>query len=372
MATTRPAAPPTSREPRRRGGDSRRTWVAHLALLTVAIVAFALFAVRSGEAPPPVQTPVSKPSGVYTGNSPQEVAAFEAWRGRPVDRVMTFPYTGTWDGLTTLGGADVWRDSAYASRMLLSLSILPCEESPDSANYRDGAAGAYDERWRQVGQRLVDLGLDDAALRIGWEFNGGSGCHALKPGASQARPGASGANFAAYWRHLVTALRSVPGQHFRFVWCVAGGDQGFDATSAWPGREYVDYLGIDTYDFWYVGETDGVAHDAPDVTDEERWNHTVGGREGLNFWAHFADRHGQVPLAITEWGLWNSGTKYGGAGDSPDYIARMWRWIGTHDVAFDIYFNTDVSSERSRHVVGPGATAFPKAAARYRALFGAR
>ena len=57
-----------------------------------------------------------------------------------------------------------------------------------------------------------------------------------------------------------------------------------------------------------------------------------------------------------------------GGGDDAAFIDRMHAWMDAHDVAYEAYFNTLDRSLCATFAIDSGA--FPKAAARYKALFG--
>ncbi|HEY1003777.1 MAG TPA: hypothetical protein VGD83_29460, partial [Streptosporangiaceae bacterium] len=53
--------------------------------------------------------------------------------------------------------------------------------------------------------------------------------------------------FIRAWRHVVTAMRSVPGEHFKFLWTIY--PEGATVAECWPGSAYVDYVGTDIFDW---------------------------------------------------------------------------------------------------------------------------
>ena len=67
------------------------------------------------------------------------------------------------------------------------------------------------------------------------------------------------ASFAAYFQQIVTAMRSVPGEQFRFVWNPDAGaftQSGYSVAAAYPGNAYVDVIGLDAYDqSWAMPQT---------------------------------------------------------------------------------------------------------------------
>jgi len=195
--------------------------------------------------------------------------------------------------------------------------------------------------------------MGNATLRIGWELNGTWFAWSAK---------SNPADYANYWRHIVDAMRSVPGQNFRFVWSVSNGYYGWDPRAAYPGSGYVDFIGDGLYDAWYP-------HPA---TPQDRWNFLLytNNPGGLAFWSTFAKNQGK-PLALTEWGLVDANATMaggsGGGGDDPYFVQQVYDWVQTHNVAFEVYFNTDAPDGRHRLDNGQ----FPTAATTYQTLFGA-
>jgi hypothetical protein len=101
-----------------------------------------------------------------------------------------------------------------------------------------------------------------------------------------------------------------------------------------------------------------------------------GSKRGLAFWTNFAREHGK-PLAIPEWGAVWASHQHDGK-DNPYFIEQMHAFITEpkNNVAFHCYF--DINESDHGHQISPGipgtgkkeGTEFPKAAARFRALFG--
>lgn len=294
-------------------------------------------------------------SGVYAG-SPSNSSTFGSWRGRPVDLAHGFAAASSWSDLElSPTWLSWWSNAGDAKRMVVSIPMLP--KSDTSTTLAQGATGAYDSHWQAAALHLVAAGMGTAIVRIGWEFN-----QSWPRWAARSDPSA----YAAYWRHIVTAMRSVPGQSFRFVWCPSAANMGWDATQAWPGDGYVDIVGVDSYDFWY---------NHPDATPASRWNFIVGSTGatapgGLDYWANFGTAHGK-PLAISEWGVVNkyasmTGPNGGGGGDDPYYIQQMHDWIAAHNVAYESYMETN-APDGDHKLEG---TEFPNAASSYRSLWG--
>ena len=289
--------------------------------------------------------------GVFSGpGDPAAVADFERRVGRPVARVHDFFGRESWAKIESVGWWTwVWGGSAYAGRMVFTVPMLPDTGGTLSA----GAAGLYDEHFRVMARNLVAGGQGAAVLRVGHEFNGNWYRWSIA-----ALNGA--ANYAAYWRRIVTAMRSVPGAAFRFDWSPISGGSWVDGKllnpeAAYPGDAYVDYVGLDVYDqSWSANRADPAA----------RWAEYLDQPYGLRWHRSFAAAHGK-PMTFPEWGVAYRTDGYGG-GDSPEFVSRMHEWISANDVAYHLYFDYADGIIESRIFDG----LFPNAAERFAALFG--
>jgi hypothetical protein len=299
-------------------------------------------------------------TGVFRGTSAQEVAEYEQWLGSPVDHVVDFPAYANWYDISSPDYLlEEWQ--ASGRRLVLSLPMLPTDVA--GVSLQAGAAGEYDEYFRTLGEKLVSYDLQDVILRPGWEFDlETSSWHATDP-----------AVFIEYWRRIVAAMTSAPGQEFRFAWNPNNGPAGaVDAADFYPGGDVVDYVAVDVYDVAGAPGTYPIPDDCTGecATDRHRtvWNGFVyGGDRGLRFWSQFAERQDK-PMALPEWGVWEHTDGIGG-GDDPYFIERMHEFITDPDnrVAFHGYFE-DTNSQGTHRLQEGGL--FPEASARYRELFG--
>ena len=323
-----------------------------LAAVLAALTGLAL-AVTGLCAAAPAAAAATRAGGVFC-NGPRDSCAdaFGAWRDSEVTLVSSYLPSSTWSGIEVAPWwRDKWSGSRYRGQMLVSLPMLPDDRSQTLAR---GATGAYDWHFRRTARHLVEVGMGGAWIRPGWEFNG-----AWSSLGARGDPAA----YAAYFRHIVQAMRSVPGAHFSFDWNVATGTHGWDTTAAYPGDDVVDAVGQDVYDMLWA---------RPAATPEERWSALLAPdhgdyRYGLVFWADFAARHAK-PLSYAEWGLVGVGSRMahgGGGGDDPLFVTRMASWFAEHDTAFEVYFNTDAPD--GSHLISTGR--FPQAAQVYRTLF---
>ena len=195
-----------------------------------------------------------------------------------------------------------------------------------SATLEAAAAGADDARFRALGALLVKDGFAGAIIDLGREMTGGwynwseRKCPRAEPGC-----------YVLAWRHAVDAMRSVPGQHFRFLWTAFPGAAA--AIDAWPGAAYVDLVGTDVYD-WYGGPDNTYPHTASGQLDHDaKWQQILTQPGGLDWLAQLSRLTGKQ-AAIPEWGL--DFHSFGGQ-DDPAFITRMLAWLHAHH-AIGVYW----------------------------------
>jgi hypothetical protein len=333
-------------------------------------------------------TPNEPALGAYHGpNGTAGVDAFAAWLGRRSIWAVDFIGGESWDNvgwptwwLETWGK---WVNAQPGRRLVLAVPILagpPDGSGPKEGNkevgqpvsLEKGAHGDYNGYFKDLAENLVRFKLADTILRPGWEFNGGWYAWRAK--------GKTGA-FAEYWRQIVRTMRAVPGaEHLQFCWNPTLGDQDFPAEQAWPGDEFVDYVGVDVYDETWNADTYPWPANTSAAEIEARhrkvWDTWIFySPRGLGFWTKFARDHGK-PLAFPEWGVVHADHGHGGL-DDPYFVEQMSAFISdpANHVAFHCYF--DNNGPDHRHELSPGlptgagqGTEFPRAAARFRQLFG--
>ncbi|MFG2985240.1 glycoside hydrolase family 26 protein [Streptomyces sp. NPDC048258] len=162
---------------------------------------------------------------------------------------------------------------------------------------RAGASGRYDVHFERLAERLVDLGVPDTVIVLGWEMNGSTYSHRCGPDPE---------NWKAYWRRVVNAMRSVPGQKFKFDFAPNRGTDAIGWTNCYPGDDVVDVIGMDSYD-------QGPGRD---------FDEQITQPYGLQQHVDFAKAHGKE-ISYPEWGLFRRG-------DNAEYVRRMLKWIEQH------------------------------------------
>lgn len=162
---------------------------------------------------------------------------------------------------------------------------------------RQGAAGHFDHHFRALAERLVALNVPDTVLVLGWEMNGTTYTHRCGPDPKA---------WKSYWNRIVTTMRSVPGQKFRFDFTPSRGQDAVPWTQCYPGDDTVDIIGMDTYD-----QPRGMSFDEQ-----------VKEPYGLQAQVDFAKSHNK-PISYPEWGLFRNG-------DNAEYMRRMLAWMDLH------------------------------------------
>ncbi len=152
---------------------------------------------------------------------------------------------------------------------------------------------------------------------------------------------------------MVDAIRSeAPGA--RIEWNINGHGShtcGGDAWNCYPGDEYVDVVGIDTYDHY------------PNAPTAEEFAERCNDGEGLCAVIDFARAHGKE-VGVSEWGVIDSGHS---PVDNPVYIEQMYETFAANAdvIAYETYFN---SSQHGTGLANPNQN--PNSSDTYRELFG--
>ncbi|SCK51431.1 glycoside hydrolase family 26 protein [Streptomyces sp. WMMB 322] len=195
-----------------------------------------------------------------------------------------------------------WRRAQQDRMFVLNVPMTPRNEDGLRDRQvrkllRAGAAGRFDGHFRTLAERLVQQEAPDTVIVLGWEMNGSTYSHRCGPA-----PGA----WKQYWRNIVAAMRSVPGQKFRFDFAPSRGRDAYPWTKCYPGDDVVDIVGMDAYD-----QPEGHSFESQ-----------VNEPYGLQDQVDFARRHGKA-ISYPEWGLFRNG-------DNPEYVRRMLDWFDRH------------------------------------------
>lgn len=271
--------------------------------------------------PPPAVAPTTAPPASVSPSAVPASPAFGAFLESDARGVARMAQLSSW-----LGGAELrvghtylpgdrWRDIEGAPGFLdvwaqwreqrpdrmLVLNVPMQERNEDHLSddevrglLRQGAAGRFDHHFSALARRLVSAGAPDTVIVLGWEMNGTTYTHRCGPDPQA---------WKSYWRRIVTAMRSVAGQRFRFDFAPNRGRDAVPWTECYPGDDTVDIVGMDSYD-----QPTGLTFDQQ-----------VGEPYGLQAHVDFARAHGK-PVSYPEWGLFRNG-------DNAEYMRRMLAWF---------------------------------------------
>jgi hypothetical protein len=271
--------------------------------------------------------------GAYVGAAnPSRLAAFAAATGTPTTIASDYlPAHNGWAGMDGSDGslswmfAKGWTGSPYT--LSLGVPIIPTNSAGRAVGtLAIGATGAYDTHFVTLAQTLVTAGESNAYLRLGYEFDTGSSAWGATTPAEEA-------SYAMYFERIVTAMRSVRGERFKFVWNPdlrvfnPANRFPYDVALAYPGNAYVDYIGVDAYDETW----------AKPKTSTNAWKKTI--LPALIAVHQFAAARDKS-LAIPEWGVAFLPNGHG-LGDDPLYIKNFAAWMKdpSNGVAYESIFD---------------------------------
>ncbi|MGW0759317.1 glycoside hydrolase family 26 protein [Streptomyces sp. NPDC002814] len=299
-------------------------WLMVIAAGTAAAVA----SVALSTSPPPVETQHAPPGkassapayGAYVHYDATTAVALmnglSKWlNGYELRVARTYLPGDLWSNIEGAHGfLDKWAEWRRAKDDRLFALNVPMqernEEGLSDAEVREllrrGAAGEFDKHFKVLATRLVELGVPDTILVLGWEMNGITYTH---------RCGPDPVSWKAYWRRIVRVMRSVPEQKFRFDFTPSRGMDDIPWTACYPGDSFVDIIGMDSYD-----QPEGMSFD------EE-----ISEPYGLQHQVDFAKAHGKE-ISYPEWGLYRNG-------DNATYTLRMLAWMDQHKPLYATFFD---------------------------------
>ncbi len=251
--------------------------------------------------------------GAFHGSGaegPIWMGKFELWLGTRTEVAHTYLPGVSWE---TIEGESYildpwasWQRERPNDLLVLNVPMAERNEDrvPDSevvTLLRAGASGKFDRHYVTLARKLVAKGLGSVVIVPGWEMNGDTYSHRCGPDPRAWR---------GYFRSVVAAMRSVPGQNFRFDFTVSRGNDNVNWPECYPGDDVVDIIGMDSYD------------QAPGESFVAYVEQPLGLRAHINF----ARAHGK-PVSYPEWGLWRRG-------DNPQFVREMVYWIRRQDAVY--------------------------------------
>jgi beta-mannanase len=222
---------------------------------------------------------------------------------------VDFYAENTWDDFTRLSWVPgIWKKLNPERNVVWSVP-LTVKGTP----LKEVADGLHDAEFEAAAKAISDA-QPNAVIRLGWEMNLVSMAWFAK--------GQEADYIAAFRRVVQIFRRHSPG--FKYDWCPGWGAQDSPADLAYPGDDFVDYIGLDVYDFKYEGSA------------SERWDkYYLNASFGLQWHKEFAAEHGKR-MSFPEWGV-------GNFGDNPLFIQNMHDWFATNAdrIAYAAYFDVD-------------------------------
>jgi len=214
--------------------------------------------------PPPAPQPSAAPSSIYwgawmgnqlTGSEPpwdmNAVSKFEQMAGKKLSIVeFGSPFSNCYSvghcyfySFPTTPMTSV-REHGSIPLLSWSSQSIPTQSSEPDYQLSDVANGTYDNYIREFAEKAAAWG-HPFFLRFDWEMNGnwfpwGAGAN-----------GNSAADYVAAWRHVHDIFTSVGATNATWVWCpnVDPGASMVNLASLYPGNSYVDWTGLDGYNW---------------------------------------------------------------------------------------------------------------------------
>lgn len=225
--------------------------------------------------------------GAYTGFGTGGISGWES----TVQKASSMPmhYIDTAD-TSTLSSIYSWLSGNPLRYYMLSLNSLISEPG----NFDSSAERS---RCQTIATSINNAGYADRVIiRPMYEINANYGF--------PWQPFSHGNDFEgamSLWRDIHGIFKGT-NTDFQIVWCVVPWDTyDNDLTEVWPGGEYVDFVGLDVYNYFASGNQ------------QQRWA-TVGNR--LNNGILWARNHDK-PWSVDEWGNFTE------AGDDPYFVEQM-------------------------------------------------
>jgi hypothetical protein len=252
----------------------------------------------------------------------------------------------------------------------------------------DCAAGLYNENYKRMGTNYKNAGMGRTIYRFGWEEHGD-----WFPWTVKSKNAAGTwvddpvriSDFKQCFRNFAQSIKSTSPQAL-IAWDAELGDDAWN-DKVYPGDDVVDRVSRDQYDGSWIADTypfpamgcDVVCQDA---RRKKVWDTYLG--PGLVKIANFATRHNK-PFDLGEWGVIWRMDGHGGL-DNPYFIegihklmtGRLSGMLPGFQPGYASYFEAQADKNSAGQYTvdtrlrstSTFTTAYPRAAAKYRELFG--
>lgn len=305
-----------------------RSWRLAVLCLSAAATTWAL------EASGPQRSPAPPPMllGIADGNQGWDIdrlRALDDWIGRPHDVIVLYtnwdPAPAVMRNLFEHQLPALWTHGAVP--MITWEPYVGARTPPDVVSR--AAAGEFDEYFAEWGGRLrtflagpdAHLNTSDdrrVYLRPGHEMNGN-----WYPWGQRA-PG----RFVEMWKRMHGMLDDLGlgPTHVQWVWCVTNVDHGpFSAESYYPGDRWVDWVGVDGYNWGVTGRS-------------TRW---LSAAEVLEPMITRIRGVSTRPVALAEVATTRHTLNGGAVTAKNAWIADFFAWLPTSGVRMVCWFNLD-------------------------------
>lgn len=285
----------------------------------------------------PINSLVFK-SGVWAMHKTTEIKKFEEGRGAKVDLISVAVSRESWEAVQNTWFMDNERiPSDFKGNLIVAIPMWP-----ENGNLQDATIGKYNSEWEKLGNSIAQK-FPEAYLRIGWEMN-------IKDWYYKATADNKDEWIQAF-KHAVNSIRKASPK-FKIIFNPNEGNSQngtLDATEFYPGDDYVDFIGIDAYDWW------------PAYTSAENIARHRDGEYGWNWWLNFAKSRNKK-FVVPEWGVASANANSGG--DNAKYINFVYAWLLQNKdwIEFECYFQEADSYLKSDLFLGNN----PKASAEYK------
>ena len=255
----------------------------------------------------------------WSGMACPNAGAAGAWRGKPLDTGWAGIGKQTWKSAVSGAKSATLRKAAQAtSQPVIHLHLLPKEADGQLATC---AAGAFDQKFRDIGTALKNNGAGHAVIRLGKEANRGRSAY----------------GYTSY------------SQKDSYIGCFQRASAALKAGSSvlkieWTnGRKTLNPVNPAEF---YPGRSGRRHHrrallrqsrtrpddDTGDLGSSLLQHNPGGGPQGAGLWLALA-KSKDKPLSISEWGIWGR--------EDPFYIEKMFQFFKTNaaDLAYESYFN---------------------------------
>src|SRR5664279_346392 len=153
--------------------------------------------------------------------------------------------------------SDWGNSAAYSAAGIHNENAIPCVGIPMAISGDDAdsdfkaiASGAWDSGLNNTFQQYVDHGINTFYIRPAWEMNGSWYPWSVTP--------SNAGDFVSAFQHIADVAHSFSGASIQVVWNPGYVTDNVSYQSIYPGNQYVDSIGIDTY-----GAASGVPDTAP-------------------------------------------------------------------------------------------------------------